>query len=208
MSELLAGVRNKLRCFPRQVWALLVLMTLLNAVNFGYAIYDCMSEKKEALIVTYVWFPLGFVLFMATLLLVAIIRVYRTLRDENLGQLNNKYMTLHASLLFILAGALTVNYLIYFDNDQTIGIMGTFIAWIIYISIDFMVTAGIAVIMIRISKKKLNTIVEMSESFVPKARLSQDLETNSYIQYDSEEEDSEYENQFDIKNDDERPTFH
>jgi len=88
-------------------------MTVVNAINFGFAIY-C----KKALFITYVWFPLGFVLFMAILLLIAIIRVYRILRDENMGQVNDKYMALHASVLFILAAALTTNYLIYFDNGR------------------------------------------------------------------------------------------
>jgi hypothetical protein len=52
-------------------------------------------------------------IFMASILLVAVIRVWRILRDEGIVLLNTKYMAVHASLLFILAGAITINYISY-----------------------------------------------------------------------------------------------
>ena len=89
---------------------------------------------------------------MAFLLLLAIIRVYRILREENLLMLNTKYMTVHASLLFILAGASTIMYLQYFKDGHKSTV--DFVIWLGYIFIDFAITCVIAFIMVRVSLPK------------------------------------------------------
>lgn len=91
-------------------------MTALIATNALVGIF-CVDNNTDFL---YKWVeiytPICFVLFMATILLVAIIRVYRILKEERMVLLNEKAMTLHASLLFILAAALFLNYFSYFIN--------------------------------------------------------------------------------------------
>jgi len=53
--------------------------------------------------------------FMAFILLMAVIKVWRILSDVRLVFLNTKYMAVHASLLFILAFAIALNYLDYYQ---------------------------------------------------------------------------------------------
>ena len=70
------------------------------------------------LYLTYVWIPLCFILFMSTLLVVAVYRVWTILREERITTLNEKYMALHSSLLFILGVSLAANDISYFGNGE------------------------------------------------------------------------------------------
>ena len=89
VSELLSRVRYKQGCVSCQVWFLFTFMTLLNAANFTYAICVALIDYTDkGKYVTYIWFPLFFVLFMAILLLIAIIRVWRILSQERMVLVN------------------------------------------------------------------------------------------------------------------------
>jgi len=119
VSESLANVRAKAWCRPWVNNAFFILVTCFTLVVYtADTIYDGMySIHAESY---YVWFPLGLITFDAFVLLVAVLRVWRILRRENMVLLNEKYMALHASLMFILAGATALNFVFLGDNSMTL----------------------------------------------------------------------------------------
>ena len=84
-----------------------------------------------------------FIVTDAFVLLVAVFRVWRVLRNERMVFVNEKFMALHASLLFFVAVAIFLTYYDYFFNgnvnvwywtsylviDQTSSLLIVYILW-------------------------------------------------------------------------------
>ena len=129
MSELLARVRHKQCCGSLLVWLLFFTLTLLNGINFGYALTADIEDKVFHYDLVYLWFPLLFMLFMSALLLVAIIRVWILLSRENIALVNGFYMAGHASLLLIVALTTVIIHVVYFSQgrDDTLAFIFLFV---------------------------------------------------------------------------------
>ena len=151
ISESVAKIRTKALCAAWQAWVFFAVMTVLNAINYGYGMVVVSQKINGSLYITNIWFPVFLLNFSAILLLVAVIRVWRILRADNMVTCNEKYMALHSSLLPVLAAALMINYLIYYAENQTIDSWISFVTFLVYVLIDLAVSIGIAVILAKIS---------------------------------------------------------
>ena len=88
------------------------------------------------------FFPFIFILIDAIVILIAVLRVYRILREESQLSLNEMYIGLHVVLLFVLAAVSLAVYLL-----RTSDMGSTLWVWFIYQFIDFAVSCLIAFIM-------------------------------------------------------------
>ena len=109
VSESLADVRSRPFCslFMRYVF-FFTITALILAVEIASTVSDGKSGQHFS--AYYVWVPLANILFDAIILLIAVIRVWKVLREEAMGFINEKYMAFHAALMFLLAAATAINY--------------------------------------------------------------------------------------------------
>jgi len=120
--------------------------------NYAWSIMDYFDDHEKLAKYYWVWIPFFFLLFDAFVLLVAVVRVYRVLRQENVISVHEKYMAMQVILLLLLALGNGFVSLAYLQSSEN-----TFWSWTVNAVIEFIVTLVMLFIMWRVSgKEKVN----------------------------------------------------
>ena len=114
----MSRVRGKSCCSNGVILAINISVCLLIAIDFFFAGYNDVVNNGAYKIITFIWIPMVFIVTDAFVLLVAVFRVWRVLRNERMVFVNEKFMALHASLLFFVAVAIFLTYYDFIKNTD------------------------------------------------------------------------------------------
>ena len=154
MSEILSRRINQTQILSDFVIkGLLVIVTLCLVANETCEVLIRLHNDQKESLVTQGYFPLGLFLLEAILIAGSVIRVWLVLRSNDMVSMNEKYMALHAVLVFFMAVGSVLNALP----------VNKFWYVVFYQVIDFCAALMIAAIMWKVSMRSKEEQPELSE---------------------------------------------